>query len=87
MKELLKRLEKLEEKTAELEAKVWENPEDEELEKAWDEAYKEEFNTREELVKLIINTLKNNGMEDITREIVNRMLACNREELVKIAEM
>jgi hypothetical protein len=86
MKELLKRLAEAEKKVNELDELLEANPQDEEIEKAWDEAYKTEFSLHNELREMLTKILKANGMEDINNYTVNKMIAEQRKELERIAE-
>ena len=82
MKELLRRLAEAERKTTEIDEKWVADPENEELEREWDEAYKIEFELHQELVKAIVEYTKG----QITENIAKRMVATKREELTKILE-
>lgn len=86
MKELLKKLAEAEKKTNELDEKLEANPQDEELEKAWSVAYETEFSLHQQLSEMLIKILKANGMQDINKYTVNKMIAEHREQLEKIAE-
>lgn len=86
MKELLKKLREAEKKVNELDELLEANPQDEEIEKAWDEAYKKEFSLHNELREMLTKILKANGMKDINNYTVNKMIAEQRKELERIAE-
>lgn len=86
MKELLKKLAEAEKRTNELDELVEANPQDEELEKAWSVAYEIEFSLHQQLSEMLIKVLKANGMQDINKHTVNKMIAEHREQLEKIAE-
>ena len=86
MKELLKRLAEAEKKVNELDELLEANPQDEEIEIAWDYAYKTEFGLHNELREMLTKILKANGMEDVNNSTVNKMIAEQRKELERIAE-
>lgn len=80
LKDLIKKLEDLEQITEEIDARFEENPEDEEIEKAWDEAYKNEYAAAAEVVSYI---RKLTGIDNGT---ARKMVAQYREQLKEIAE-
>ena len=87
MKELFNTLQALENRMAELDEQLEENPEDEKIMEEWDATYKKEFDTHEKIVKILLETLKKSGMKDITRATVNAMMATRRDQLLAIVEM
>ena len=82
MKELLKRLEAAEKKANEADAAFEANPESEELEKAFDEAYKEEFEAFEALADEIVKA--SNGQ--IEKATAATMIRAKRSELKALIE-
>ena len=77
MKDLLKRLEIAEQRANEADAALEKNPESEELEKAFDEAYKAEFKAFEELANAIV---KISGGQ-IEKRTAATMIRAKRAEL------
>lgn len=80
MKELLKRLEEAEERATAADSAWEQDPENEELEKAFDEAWRAEFKAASELTKAI---QKATGIDAKT---AGAMIRGHREELKAIIE-
>lgn len=82
MKELLKRLEEAERKANIADTEYEANPEDEELEKAFDEAYKAEFEAFEALANEIVKTTGG----QIEKATASTMIRAKRNELRTLIE-
>lgn len=82
MKELLKRLEAAEKKATEADTAYEANPESEELEKAFDEAYKAEFEAFEALANEIVKASKG----QIKKSDAATMIKAKRNELKALIE-
>ena len=80
MKELLRRLEEAEERANAADAAWEQDPENEDLEKAFNEAYKAEFKAFGELTKAIQKATGIGG------QTVSTMIRAHREELKAIIE-
>lgn len=82
MKELLKRLEEAERKANIADTEYEANPEDQELEKAFDEAYKAEFEAFEALANEIVKTTGG----QIEKATASTMIRAKRNELKTLIE-
>ena len=85
LEKLLKNLEAAEAESNRMDSVYEEDPENREIEMAWLEAYNAAHDAHEALVKYLLETMKANGMKDITRATVNKMIAKHRGSLKKIA--
>lgn len=83
IKELLKKLEDAEIKTNELDKLMVENPDNEEIEKAFDEAYKKEWEVFNKLIDEVVKFTEGK----IDRKQVYNMIQLKRSELKSIIEM
>lgn len=83
MKEIVKRLEKAIAESNRIDSEWENNPESAELEKAWDEAYKTEYEIRKELANAIMEfTLKQIDYDTAFKMTYNPKII----ELIKLAE-
>lgn len=83
IKELLKKLEDAEIKTNELDKLMVENPDNEEIEKAFDEAYKKEWEVFNRLIDEVVKLTEGK----IDRKQAYNMIQLKRSELKSIIEM
>ncbi len=83
LKELLKQLEDAERKANELDNLMVANPEDEEIEKESDEAYKKEWEVFNKLIDEVVKFTENK----INRKQAYNMIQLKRSELKSIIEM
>lgn len=83
LKELLKQLEDAERKSNELDKLMEENPGNEEIEKAFDEAYNEEWEAFNKLIDEVVKFTEGK----INRKQVYNMIQLKRSELKSIIEM
>lgn len=80
MLELLKKFEEAEAESNRLDVLLEADPENEELEKAWDVAYEKEYKMLEECVKMIVKLSRG----QIGDKTARAMVLTQREELKKI---
>lgn len=80
LKDLIKKLEIAEMKASEIDAKFENDPENEELEKAFDKAYKAQFTASKKVIDYIV---KLTGIEEKTARLMVNM---KRDQLKAIAE-
>lgn len=85
LEKLLKDLEDAESESNRMDSIYEVDPENREIEMAWMEAYNAAHDAHEALVRYLMETMKENGMRDITRETVNKMIAEHRGQLKRIA--
>ena len=83
LKELLKQLEDAERKANELDELMAENPDNEEIEKAFDEAYKKEWEVFNKLIDEVVKFTEGK----IDRKQAYNMIQLKRSELKSIIEM
>ena len=83
IKELLKQLEDAERKANELDKLMVANPDNEEIEKAFDEAYKEEWEVFNRLIDEVVKFTEGR----IDRKQAYNMIQLKRSELKSIIEM
>ena len=83
IKELLKKLEDAEKKANELDKLMEENPDNEEIEKAFDEAYKKEWEVFNKLIDEVVKFTEGK----IDRKQAYNMIQLKRSELKSIIEM
>ena len=83
LKELLKQLEELEKESNRLDNLMEENPGNEEIEKAFDEAYKKEWEVFNKLIDEVVKFTKGK----IDRKQAYNMIQLKRSELKSIIEM
>lgn len=83
IKELLKQLEDAERKANELDELMEENPDNEEIEKAFDEAYKKEWEVFNKLIDEVVKFTEGK----IDRKQAYNMIQLKRSELKSIIEM
>ena len=83
LKELLKQLEDAERKANELDELMAENPDNEELEKAFDEAYTKEWEVFNKLIDEVVKFTEGK----IDRKQAYNMIQLKRSELKSIIEM
>lgn len=81
LKNLLNELEKAEAKTNELDELWNEDPNNEDIAKAWDEAYNAEYEASLKVIAYIHNLAK------IDKKVARAMVITHREKLQLIAEM
>lgn len=85
LEKLLKKLETAEAESNRMDSVYEADPENRENEIAWLEAYNAAFDAHEEVVKFLMEVLRANGMKDIDRSTVNKMIAEHRDQLTTIA--
>lgn len=75
LRELLKELKELEAITNELDSKYEKDPENEEIEKAFDEAYQKEYCTRDQACKTLSKLI------EVDYKTAGRMIATKRNDI------